>query len=120
MQSVRIMLSYDYNHFEVSLGVPDDAPLEEVNEVRKSCQRLCDEAVRQFKVAKEMAAKRTDGQYAIEDFKAAVRKIIEKPEEDRTIKEIAMLKQYEYDEWQNQFRYDYDYDDDDDDAAPCW
>ena len=33
-------------------------------------------------------------------------------EYDRTLKEIAMLKQYENERWQEQFDYWYDYDDD--------
>jgi hypothetical protein len=36
-----------------------------------------------------------------------------KPEQDRTIREIGMLKQYQDEDWKAQFDYRYDYDDDD-------
>lgn len=55
--SVKIMLSYDYNHFEVALS-EECEDLKAANELRKSAQRLADEAVRQYKVAQEMAAKK--------------------------------------------------------------
>ena len=40
------------------------------------------------------------------------KKIKAKDEQDRTIKEVAMLKQYEDENWQAQFNYNYDYEDD--------
>ena len=41
--SVKIMRSYDYNHFEICLS-DDCEDLKAVNELRKSAQRLADEA----------------------------------------------------------------------------
>jgi hypothetical protein len=117
MQTVRVMLSYDYNHFEVCLGVPDEATLGEINDVRKNAMRLCDEAIRQYKIAKELAAQRNDGACAMKNFEADCTRIKQKDPQDRTIKEIAMLKQYEDEEWRSQFKYDYDYDDD---YEPDW
>ena len=112
--SVKVMLSYDYSHFEVSMSLENDNGLDmkEIDESRKKCQRLADKAVGQYKQAKIMASKRIDGEYQMKNFESQCKKIEEKKEEDRTIKEIAMLKQYQNEKWQEQFEYEYDYDDD--------
>jgi len=112
--SVKVMLSYDYSHFEASMSLENDNGLElyEVDNARKMCQRLADKAVAQYKTAKLSASLRSDGQYKIENFAAQCKKIIAKEEGDRTINEIAMLKQYENENWQAQFEDNYRYDDD--------
>jgi hypothetical protein len=99
--SVKVMLSYDYSHFESSMSLENESGLsmKEINEARKNCQRLCDNAVRQYKVYKEMAAKRQDGTYRMSLFENECKKIQAKEEHDRTLKEIAMLKQYENESW---------------------
>lgn len=114
--SVKIMLSYDYSHFESSLSIEKDSglTLKEIDDARKDCQRLADKAVAQYKTAKEHAAARVDGIYKIQNFKFECESIKKKDESDRTLKEIAMLKQYENENWQAQFENNYDYDDDDD------
>ena len=48
------------------------------------------------------------------NFQEQCERIKAKDEQDRTIKEVAMLKQYEDENWQANFMYEYDYDDDDD------
>lgn len=112
--SVKVMLSYDYSHFEASMSVENDNGLtvKEIDAARKDCQRLADKAAAQYKTAKAQAASRNDGQYKMKNFEAECIKIKSKDEHDRTLKEIAMLKQYENENWQAQFDYDYDYDDD--------
>jgi len=113
--SVKVMLSYDYSHFEASMSVENDSGLtiKEIDDARKDCQRLADKAVSQYKTAKAQAASRNDGQYKIENFRAVCIKIKAKDEHDRTLNEIAMLRQFENENWQAQFNYDYNYDDDD-------
>lgn len=112
--SVKVMLSYDYSHFEASMSLENDngLTLKEIDWARKDCQRLADKAVSQYKTAKEKAALRSDGQYQMQNFESQCKKILAKNEQDRTLNEIAMLKQYENEEWRNQFTYDYDYEDD--------
>lgn len=114
--SVKVMLSYDYSHFEASMSVENESGLtmSDIDEARKKCQRLADKAVGQYKKAKQMASNRSDGEYQMRNFQEQCERIKAKDELDRTIKEIAMLKQYEDENWQSQFMYDYDYDDDDD------
>lgn len=113
--SVKVMLSYDYSHFEASMSLENDNGLElkEIDEARKNCQRLADKAVAQYKTAKSMASKRSDGEFKIANFESECKRIAAKDEQDRTVKEIAMLKQYQDENWKAQFDYDYDYDDDD-------
>jgi hypothetical protein len=112
--SVKVMLSYDYSHFEASMSLENDKGLtaKEIDEARKNCQRLADKAVSQYKTAKDKAAKRSDGIYKMNNFESQCKQIKGKSEGDRTINEIAMLKQYEQENWQAQFDERYDYDDD--------
>ncbi len=114
--SVKVMLSYDYSHFEASMSLENDngVSIKEIDEARKNCNRLCAKAVEQYKSAKASAAKRTDGKYQIQNFHDQCRKIKAKPDGDRTINEIAMLKQYENENWQAQFEDDYDFGNDED------
>lgn len=112
--SVKIMLSYDYSHFETSLAIENCNGLDafDVDNARKECQRLCDKAVKQYQIAKNLAAKRSDGLYQMQNFETECKRIEAKPEQDRTLKEIAMLKQYKEEKWQDQFQHRYDYEDD--------
>ena len=114
--SVKVMLSYDYSHFEASMSVENESGLtmSDIDESRKKCQRLADKAVGQYKKAKQMASNRSDGEYQMRNFKEQCERIKAKDEQDRTIKEIAMMKQYEDENWRAKFMYEYDYDDDDD------
>ena len=111
MSQVRVMLSYDYNHFEIALSTeeyPDQTP----NQLRKRAQRLCDEAVRQYRQAKEMASKRASAGYERADFLREIERIEKLDEAGRTVLDLAMLKQYQDEEWEKQFEYEYDYEDD--------
>jgi len=114
--SVKVMLSYDYSHFESSMSLENEAgiDLSEIDEARKKCQRLSDKAVSQYKKAKSMASKRQTAMYEKESFEKRCKEIQAKDTHDRTLNEIAMLKQYEDENWQSQFDYNYDYEDDDD------
>jgi hypothetical protein len=40
--SVRVMRSYDYNHFEVTLGTDEKVDLKTINEMRKDAQLATD------------------------------------------------------------------------------
>jgi hypothetical protein len=113
--SVKVMQSYNYCHFEVAMSLENEEGLStaDIDEARKKCQRLTDKAVQQYKVAKDMAAKREGADYKKQSFENQCRAIAQKDEGDRTINEMAMLKQYQDESWQSQFDYSYDYDDDD-------
>ena len=115
--SVKVMLSYDYCHFEVSL-TEEGLDMQGVNELRKKAQRLADEAVRQYKIAKTNAQRRVDVEGRVMSFESECLRIRKKEECDRTLKEIAMLKQYEDEKWREQFEDYYDYDDSDEPEWP--
>ena len=112
--SVKIMLSYDYSHFEIVLSTDEDLDVAGVNALRKTAQRLADEAVRQYKRAKEEAALRQDAALNRAEFLRDIDRIKSKDPQDRTIAQAARLKSYEDGEWEAQFQHDYDYDDDED------
>ena len=111
--SVKIMLSYDYCHFEICKSTDENITDAEINKMRKDAQRLADEAVRQYVIAKSNAAKRNDGMFQMQNFETTCKRILLKPEGDRTINEIAMLKEYQDEKWREKFEYGYDYDDED-------
>lgn len=110
--SVKIMLSYNYCHFEICKGTEQELGNKEINAMRKDVQRLVDEAVRQYKVAEDMAAKREQAEWAKEDFENRISKIKATPEGERTINDVAILKEYEDEKWESRFSYSYNYDDD--------
>lgn len=113
--SVKIMLSHDYCHFEICKSTDQDLTDAEINAMRKDVQRLADEAVRQFILAKEIALKR-QGADKIRHDKEVIR-IKEKLKNggSLTIEEQATMKLDQDLEWQKQFDYDYD-----DDDQPVW
>lgn len=105
--SVKIMLSYDYNHFEVCIGNDNDLSITEINEMRKNAQRLADEAVRQYKIAKEKSMKRLNLEYEKNQLLNEIKRIKDKPEPEWTASEKAQIKALEDKEYWG--RYDYDY-----------
>ncbi|MGN6438509.1 MAG: hypothetical protein ACTHMM_18340 [Agriterribacter sp.] len=112
--SVKVMRSYDYSHFEASMSLENDNGIspQEMDDARKTCQRLTDKAVGQYQVAKAKAADRTNAEWRKNEFLRQVKAIEAKSEGDRTINELAILKQYKDESWQSQFEDRYDYDDD--------
>lgn len=108
------MLSYDYSHFESSMTLESDngVTVSDMDDARKACMRLCDKAISQYKIAKDCAVRRQNGRYTMLNFESECKKILAKAEGDRTINELAMLKQYQDEKWADKFRFDYDYEDD--------
>ena len=86
--SVRVLRSYDYCHFEISLS-SDATSAEAVDELRKTAARLSDKAVAQYKIAKQVAqnneARRNDMGWRVKCAQAT-------PEGERTEEEKATLK----------------------------
>jgi hypothetical protein len=110
--SVKVMLSYDYCHFEVVLGI-ENSSLEEVNELGKDAQMIADERVRQYKKAKERASVLT--QFFPEDTERKVRAIRENfPESEWSDQQKATVKAWEDYQWERDHPYNYDDDWDED------
>lgn len=89
--TVKVMRSYDYCHFEISLS-DDCADLDAVNELRKQAAILADEAVRQYKIAKEKEGQR---QYKEREMKQLLDKIdfiAKKPKSEWTCEEAALMR----------------------------
>lgn len=113
--SVKIMRSYDYCHFEVTLGSDDDLTLDQVNELRKQAALLADEAVRQYKVAKAAEAQREQRQWELERSLAHVERITKKSETEWTPEEAALMRAHADGEfWKAYHDNDYFYADDPD------
>lgn len=112
--SVKVMRSFDYCHFEIAMSIENDNGLTatEIDNARKEAMRLADKSVEQYKIAKACAAKRQEGAYYMKNFENECKLIKAKDPNDRTIGEMAKLKQYEDENWQSQFDYSYDYEDD--------
>jgi hypothetical protein len=93
--SVRVMRSYDYCHFEVTLGSDDDLTLGQVDDLRKQAALLVDEAVRQYKIAKRAEEKR---QYAETDKQLALdraNRIRQNPQSEWGIEDAAFMRSFE-------------------------
>lgn len=111
MSHVRFMRSHDYCHFEFQLDVPEKTTLAEINRLRKVGQRLADEAVRQYDIAKEMATKRlnlaSERQRCVDEVKHIKENV---PEADRSAEQKAKVTALQdHDHWS---QFDYDYGDD--------
>jgi hypothetical protein len=119
--TVKVMLSYDYCHFEVSKTIePDDFNVnvemststllkgltqKEIDEARKDCQRLADKAVGQYKKAKEMAIKRTGNSYERMQLEKEVLEINKKKDEFLTEEDKAKIKALE--DYNHAAKYNY-------------
>lgn len=129
--TVRVMRSFDYCHFEVTLtGTPDIEGRvisggekflcpEDIDGLRKHAMRLADKAVEQYKVAKKAYASKINatGQLA-PWFMNDVKEAEATPEEQRTPEQQAALKlhkdlifqanrSYDYqDDWDDEGGYD--------------
>lgn len=114
--TVKVMLSYDYCHFEISktiepIGIVDDNAIpigllqDEIDQARKECQRLADKAVGQYKKAKEMAIKRTGNSFERMQLEKEVLEINKKKDEFLTEEDKAKIKALE--DYNHAARYDY-------------
>lgn len=108
--SVKVMNSYDYSHFEVSLSTDELVDADFVNQMRKRAQRLVDEAIRQYKKAKDEAMKKCSVDHERLMLSTEAKQIREKPESEWTAAEKAKIKALQDDAYWN--KHDYNYDDD--------
>ncbi|HEX9970644.1 MAG TPA: hypothetical protein VGD14_01100 [bacterium] len=106
--SVKIMLSYDYCHFEICLGSDENLSLEQVDNMRKDAQRLADKAVNQYKIAKNVASHMIYGgeKSQLEKEVRIIQENFPKSEwtntQKATIKALEDFKYYDYqDDWED-------------------
>lgn len=113
--SVKVMRSYDYCHFEVTLGYSLDPEhnthpvnLDRVDELRKHAMRLVDKAVEQYKIAKRQAES-NDNTYSLDQMERKVTIIKENfPQSEWTPEQKATVKAYEDALHRSSSRYDYE------------
>lgn len=116
--SVKVMRSYDYCHFEVTLSTSEATTPEHVDELRKTAARLADKAVRQYKVAKADASRRTADVYNFPSLAKSAAEIEKVADDDRTPEQKAELKAYQDACFRNNHSFDYqdDWQDEGDDC----
>ena len=108
--SVKIMLSYDYCHFEIVLSSDEEMTLEQIDEMRKDAQRLADKAVYQYKVAKaNWKYSKYNSEYR-KELEQKVKIIKENyPKSEWTEEQKAIVKSledFEYYDYQDNWDYD--------------
>lgn len=84
--SVKIMRSYDYNHFEVSLSTDELIDEKEVNSLRIKAAKLVDHAIEQYKKKKSAEAYSANNTYMRAELERKVKAYLELE------KEIIKLK----------------------------
>jgi hypothetical protein len=111
--SVKVMLSYNYNHFESSLTLENDQGLtmQDVDDARKSCQRICDKAVLQYQKAKNHETNRSRNELERRSLEREVGEIKAKDQSLWSITDKAKVKALEDHNWNSRWDYDDDQDD---------
>lgn len=109
--SVKVMLSYNYNHFEASMQVENESGLsiKDVDDARKECQRLCDKAVKQYQIAKNVESRRASLSHEKSNLEREVSMIKQNPKESWSVTDKAKVKALEDHDWELRFDYQDDY-----------
>lgn len=110
--SVKIMLSYDYCHFEICKSSDENLSDEQIDAMRKDVQRLANKAVEQYKIFKSLADIKVRRQEEKESSERQIKRILEKPEGQRTLDEIALVKSFKDRNWSEYINSRYDFEDD--------
>ncbi len=111
---VKVMLSHNYNHFEASIALENEEGLsvQDIDDARKDCNRLCDKAIKQYKEAKIILSERAESNFKRGRLEIEVDKLRQK-EGELTPHEKAKIKTLEDYNWDRQWDYDDDFDQDD-------
>ncbi|HDZ15597.1 hypothetical protein LCGC14_0501010 [marine sediment metagenome] len=107
--SVKVMLSYNYCHFEISMTLENDEVLTntEIDNARKECMRLCDKAIEQYKIAKQVEQKKTEISDEHDMDRFSYDRIQKKPKTEWTSEEKAKVKAFdEFEEYNYQDDYE--------------
>ena len=102
--SVKVMRTFDYFHFEVSLTSTLANTTEAVDALRKEAARLADKAVAQYQTMKHAEYLRDLHKGAKWRLEAA----IARPEGERTADDKAVIKYHQDAAFAAQFDYDYE------------
>lgn len=109
--SVKVMLSYNYNHFETSISLENEKGLtnKEIDEARKDCNRLCDRAISQYQKAKDNEGKRANQKWERKRLEDEVSEIC-RYKKEWTSEEKAKVKALEDFEYKEIYDYDEEWD----------
>jgi len=114
--SVKVMLSHNYCHFEVSKVIEategEELSQKDIDKARIECQLLANKAVEQYKKAKDYEMSRSNHSYEKSLLEKEVASIRTKPENDWSPLEKAKIKALEDHNFQSRF---YSFFDDDED-----
>lgn len=110
--SVKVMRSYDYNHFEVCLSDDIDLTIVEVNRMRIQAAKLVDRAIEDYKKFKAHENKQINDRYKRDELERKAKTIKENyPKSEWTPEQMATVKAFEDYEWESQFNYDDEWND---------
>lgn len=104
--SVKVMRSYDYCHFEVSLAC-EVSSCEDVDAIRKDAARLVDKAVDQYIVKKSNIQRIENDERRKSNLKWSHDSAEKTPESERTPEQKAQIKAYQDSLHRRRPRYDY-------------
>lgn len=110
--TVKTMISHNYNHFEASICLENEngVTIEEINEARKDCNRLCDKAIKQYNDAKQVESRRAGLRSEKINLEREVKAIKERDEKTWSVTDKAKVKALSDHEWELLWDYDDDYD----------
>jgi hypothetical protein len=109
--SVKVMLSFNFCHFEISKTTDQDVDNAAIDNMRKDCMRLADKAVKQYQIAKTNASAQAALDFERSELKTEVERILKIPESERNATQMAKVKALSDHEYWKQ--HDYDYEDED-------
>lgn len=111
--TVKVMLSHNYNHFEASIALENESgvSVQDIDNARKDCNRLCDKAIKQYNQAKVIESKRVSLAMEKRNLEREVAEIKQRDKDTWTVMEKAKVKTLEDHEWS--LKWDYDDDEDD-------
>lgn len=108
--SVKVMRSYDYCHFEVNLGTDQALDVAEVDDMRRVAAALADRAVDDYKRMKAHDPARSNARFHRDQMEQQIAGIKQKPEGERTLNEVALLKRSEDAEFWARYKADEEFD----------
>jgi seryl-tRNA synthetase len=113
--TVKVMLSYNYNHFEASIALENENGLttKDIDDARKDCNRLCDKAIKQYQQSKAIETKRANLTSEKRQLEREVAEIKQKDKALWSVTDKAKVKALEDHNWELQWDYDDDWDEDD-------
>lgn len=109
--SVKVMRSYDYCHFEISINRDDLSSIKAINSVRIEAAKLVDRAVDDYKKYKQSIAHSERNSFERSDLINKVKIIKENyPQSEWTPEQKATVKRLEDLEFADRFEYNSEFD----------